>query len=415
MTTLVTQINTFSIMIKSIRLQNWKSFADATLPVQPLTVLVGTNASGKSNLFEAFSLVRRLMDGLRLQNVFDADHSSFPIRGGAAWIIRHGESQAAITVTLQHPSDSALYLKYELVFSSSGSTTLNLLSEKLSLYDGDNNEKESLFESAGQLTDGKGTKLNTYVNVCMLPMVNQLFREAKGSTSDEPLIDHVVLQLQKITTLSPVPAAMRGYSSIKDSIEVDAANVAGVLVSTKANGNSDIHHKLNKYIRVLPDFDLEEVYAEAIKPLEKDAMLFGVEKVGDVPHKYLVDARTMSDGTLHFIGIVTALLTVPTGSLLIMEEINQGLHPSRAKDLIEIIKEIIKERKIDVMFSTHDPALLDAIGVVFSENIQVVYRNEEGHSNIKCLSDFKMFGKLIGRGSLGKLSTRGELAKAVFQ
>lgn len=402
-------------MIKSIRLQNWKSFADATLPVQPLTVLVGTNASGKSNMFEAFSLVRRMMDGLRLENAFGTDHSSFPIRGGVSWVIRNGESQATITIVMQHPSDVVLCLKYELVFFQNDSVALKLKSEKLSVYDSDDNEIESLFESSGQLTDGKGAKLNTSLNACMLPMANQMFREARGSYSDEPLIDHVVSQLQKITTLAPVPAAMRGYSSIEDRIEVDAANVAGVLVSAKANGHDDIHRKVNKYIEVLPDFDLEEIYAEAIEPLKKDAMLFGVKKTGDAPWKYLVDARTMSDGTLHFIGFITALLTVPEGSLLIMEEINQGFHPSRAKDLIEIIKEIIKERKIDVMFSTHDPALLDAIGVAFSENIQVVYRNEEGHSDIKRLSDFKMFGKLIGRGSLGKLSTRGELAKAVFQ
>jgi hypothetical protein len=67
------------------------------------------------------------------------------------------------------------------------------------------------------------------------------------------------------------------------------------------------------------------------------------------------------------------------------------------------------------MFSTHDPAILDAIGIDFSENIQVVSRNEVGVSEVKVLRDFKMFGKLIGRGSLGTLSTRGELAKAIFQ
>ncbi len=41
-------------MINSLRLQGFKSFRDATLTLGPLTVIVGTNASGKSNLRDAF-------------------------------------------------------------------------------------------------------------------------------------------------------------------------------------------------------------------------------------------------------------------------------------------------------------------------------------------------------------------------
>ena len=40
-------------MIEEIRLSNWKSFRDATLYFDALTVLIGTNASGKSNALDA--------------------------------------------------------------------------------------------------------------------------------------------------------------------------------------------------------------------------------------------------------------------------------------------------------------------------------------------------------------------------
>ncbi|MEI6785775.1 MAG: DNA replication protein, partial [Verrucomicrobiota bacterium] len=33
-------------MIKEVRLENWKSFPNATLYLDPLTILIGTNASG---------------------------------------------------------------------------------------------------------------------------------------------------------------------------------------------------------------------------------------------------------------------------------------------------------------------------------------------------------------------------------
>ena len=44
----------------------------------------------------------------------------------------------------------------------------------------------------------------------------------------------------------------------------------------------------------------------------------------------LVDARLLSDGTLRMLAVVTALETVPTGSRIIIEEFDNGLHPSRA-------------------------------------------------------------------------------------
>ena len=40
-------------MLTSLTVENWKSFEKATLTIDALTVLIGMNASGKSNLFEA--------------------------------------------------------------------------------------------------------------------------------------------------------------------------------------------------------------------------------------------------------------------------------------------------------------------------------------------------------------------------
>ena len=45
-------------MIKEIHFVNWKSFCHAVLPIDPLTVLIGTNASGKSNAVEGLEFLR---------------------------------------------------------------------------------------------------------------------------------------------------------------------------------------------------------------------------------------------------------------------------------------------------------------------------------------------------------------------
>ena len=51
-------------MITSIRLINFKNFADETLRVGPFTVIVGANASGKSNIRDAFRFLHGIGRGL---------------------------------------------------------------------------------------------------------------------------------------------------------------------------------------------------------------------------------------------------------------------------------------------------------------------------------------------------------------
>ena len=50
-------------MLKKLILENWKSFRYAELPLDPLTVLIGTNASGKSNVVEALEFLQRIAKG----------------------------------------------------------------------------------------------------------------------------------------------------------------------------------------------------------------------------------------------------------------------------------------------------------------------------------------------------------------
>ncbi len=53
-------------MLTSITIRNFKSYHEATLPLAPLTLLIGANASGKSNAIEAIRFLSWLARGQRL-------------------------------------------------------------------------------------------------------------------------------------------------------------------------------------------------------------------------------------------------------------------------------------------------------------------------------------------------------------
>ena len=56
-------------MITALTLHNWKSFEQATLLIDQITFLIGTNASGKSNIVDALIFLSRLSGGERLADV----------------------------------------------------------------------------------------------------------------------------------------------------------------------------------------------------------------------------------------------------------------------------------------------------------------------------------------------------------
>lgn len=82
-------------MITKIRLQNWKSFRDSTIYIDSLGILIGTNASGKSNVLDAFAFLRAVGDG---KSLLDAIQT---VRGGEDWIIRRGENTFCIEAEIE--------------------------------------------------------------------------------------------------------------------------------------------------------------------------------------------------------------------------------------------------------------------------------------------------------------------------
>jgi predicted ATPase len=206
---------------------------------------------------------------------------------------------------------------------------------------------------------------------------------------------------------------MRDYSRLADNLESDASNIAGVLAALENKDKIAVESNLSQYIKDLPEGDIKEVFAESVGRLKTDAMLYCKEewKPGETT---LIDATTMSDGTLRFLAILTALLTRPKGSQIVIEEIDNGLHPSRAKLLVKILREIGSKRNIDILLTTHNPALLDALGPEIVPFVVVAHRESEtGESKLTLLEDIENLPLLLASGSLGRLATTGAIEKSI--
>ena len=116
----------------------------------------------------------------------------------------------------------------------------------------------------------------------------------------------------------------------------------------------------------------------------------------------LVDARQLSDGTLRCIAVLTATMIGEEGSMVLIEELDNGIHPARVYKLIEQLIAIGKKRNIDIVITTHNATLLNAYKKDELMGVSVVFREKDrGTSKIKSFIDIDNFATMLAAGGLG--------------
>lgn len=118
-------------MLKQLILKNWKSFRYAELPIDPLTVLIGTNASGQSNVVEALEFLKRIAQGENVEKALAGDKNLAFIRGSVEWAARKPETQFTIKSLLSGEDETIDYL-YSVTVQTKSS--VEILEETVTAY-----------------------------------------------------------------------------------------------------------------------------------------------------------------------------------------------------------------------------------------------------------------------------------------
>jgi predicted ATPase len=198
---------------------------------------------------------------------------------------------------------------------------------------------------------------------------------------------------------------MRQYSFIEEKqLKRDGSALSSVLRRlTEEEGQKA---RILEIIRSLPEQDICDIsYLETPRG---EVMVRLHETFGGkaVPR----EAALLSDGTLRVLAIAAALFSVPEGSMVVIEEIDNGVHPSRAEHLLSHIQSAARERGLRVLLTTHNPALLDAMPLEAIPDTVACYRDpEKGDSRLVRLEDLESYPELIAQGPIGRLLTRGIL------
>lgn len=399
-------------MLKSIYLHNFKSFAEAELPLEQLTLMIGSNASGKSNALEALWILSQLATGRELSVILDGERrSDGRVRGGSAACPRVPFQSFELGCTYQAE-------KYELEYRITIRVDDGVVVERESLKRIMQDKREVLFETeesvppwfiSVQYLTGEKNDLGTLCEHKMSTLsqiYGQMLRDTEVLRRTASDIQLFRLVLSKIFLFQPEPWRMRDYARMGDKeLRFNGENLSAVLHDLREtkNGIEDIR----KIIDDLPDNGIEKM--GFILTSARDVMLLLHESGG-----IQMDARQLSDGTLRCLAILAAVYSEPEGSMIVVEELDNGIHPSRITKLLHAIQQIAAERHLMLVVTTHNPAVMDAVGPDHMDGLVLCYRSkEDGASTFARIVDLPDYLRLVAKGTMGELAEQDAFVKAI--
>lgn len=413
-------------------LENFKNFAAANLDLfRPMTLMIGKNGSGKSNVIEAVELLAQIAHGRPLYEITDLGRGSgatFEIRGGLPGCLKYDKREIQGLINAGGPPIGQFSLGFIGSYKSKDfnyKVTIRLtpipkISEEVLTW----NNRQVFRAIAGKNKDILDVEYDNFRRggnkpTTHLPSDRSVLSRYSAFVDlrDPPPRQKDALEFVKVIrghlnaafVFDLIPKQMRGLERIGQDILIkDGSNLSPVLFAL-SQGNEAQQATLARIlekIRQLPEEPF--VNFDFITTTQhQDVQVAFKREDGSI-----ADARTLSDGTLRALAILTALETVPEYSRIVVEELDNGIHPTRVKTLVDAVWECSKRRKLNVFATTHNPATLDCLSDEQLKSVVICYRDEAAKtSRLIPFLDLPRADVLMERGRLGDLVTRQVLEK----
>jgi predicted ATPase len=360
-------------MITRLEIDGFKSLRDFAVDLEPLTVFIGPNSAGKSNVLDALALLSRLASQ-PVEEAFKQGRGraidQFTRRGGEAGTTIRFAVEVLVPGVLRGSTAGAESdpIRYELVIArhkmASGAERFAIKDESMVLLDraatrwlalhpglpGTSHDAPAaveLLRSSTQLASETALR-----GVAKMP------REAarKLDVTAESEMTALADELSAYRLLHLDASHMRAPSERLGSevLAPDASNLPTVLANLPVPTLGEIRADLVSLVPGISSFDVVPDDDE----FRLDFELSGGERL---------PARLISDGTLRILALLTALRLEPRPSVIGIEEPENGVYPGRLRKLIDYLQEIAAQGgeggtpPTQLILTTHSPVVLAAL------------------------------------------------------
>ncbi len=328
-------------MLKGIRVVGWKSIKNQTVDLIPLTVVIGANGAGKSNLLSLFKLLNAMFANTPGFRNYVAQS------GFADSLLHYGAKQTPVAELELTFSTDAGETTYFARWAAAAGGTLIFTEERVTFHRTDAPQPLVVDLGAGH------------------PETNLLASADGGNQTSE-----VALRLLRSCRLfhfhdTSESAASRHpcYVNANRFLYPDAGNLAAMLYLFRQQ-HPTAYRRITATVRqMVPDFD--DFVLEPSKLNQNQILLNWTHK----GRPYEFGPHQLSDGSLRFIALATLLLQ-PEDKLpllIALDEPELGLHPSALEILAGMARAASLHRQL--LFATQSSVFLDHFQ---PENVVVV-------------------------------------------
>lgn len=406
-------------MIRRLKLQDFKNFRDAELLLGPFTVLIGTNASGKSNLRDAF----RFIHGISRQYTLSEIIGEKWVEGGVLqWRgIRGGKREAAFVgehsfgievvfdIQIRDNTNEASYRIDVDVEDSSAPPRVIREHLKVKGYSTD------IFNSHPEGETRGGDRQHLEVQVRQHQRGRNPFHPF---LNDRPVLTQFVDDTKRVQPFVREigRAALRALSSMRFlDLNVEAMRRPSVpgqtILGDRGENLSSVlqaicrkpsrKEGLIEWVRALTPMDAVDF--EFPEDITGNTLVSLVEANGQ--H---ISAHSASDGTLRFLAILAALLGPEPAKFYFFEELENGIHPTRVDLLLQLIEQNVSAQGSQIVTTTHSPQLLRLLSSEALEHASLVYRLEgQTEAHIQRIVDLPEAPRILERQDLARLFESG--------
>lgn len=349
-------------MLKKLTVRNFRSLADVTLELPQLAVLFGTNGSGKSNLLEAILTLSRIGNERTLADAFE------PLRGTPLETFRVG---AGGWPTMFRNGSASFALEADVSTCGGGSyryrvrPEMDFTSGALRVRD----EYLTQLTKTGRKPRNATAAIERYGNTLRVrrkgrpggPRLEALGQNrallADRSLAGDayPWLEEVRNELLNWRTYYLEPrTAMRAQRSPSDvfDIGVHGELVAPFLYKMRARSPNHFDAVGRALRSIVPGID--ELHVELN---QRHGTLDLWTRQGEAT----CSARVMSEGTLRVVALSAIVVNPWGGSLVALEEPENGVHPRRLELIARLLASLAFDQGRQVIVTTHSPLLCGAI------------------------------------------------------
>ena len=418
------------MFVKEIQVQNFKSFKDLKIKLNPFNVLVGANGSGKSNFLEVFTFLRDVAKedietainrhgGFKyIQNLYmdSNQETSFKIsiststpKGGSILNFARGPSiltqaeSAVYEFSLKIDKETFKVTKDILTIHC---TFLNTKDPVTYIQNPESIPKKRLERGTLILRRENGSLTCTLdVSKKMEPVKNRLLfflYYMADPAENETLSSEMLALLQKRDNKSPIPDNLLivqisyffilvplkkifGKFLVYDFKPSEAKKTIGSnnKITLEATGENlttilekilEDKEKEKKFLNLLKDV-LDFVEDIKIKKLDDQPLYFELKELYE--KKIYFPSYLLSEGTINIILFIVVLYFEKQNILNIIEEPENHIHSTLIPTLIGMMKEVAEKKQ--VILTTHSAEIVRYAGL---NNLFLVSRSKEGHTSI---------------------------------